>query len=191
MNPLSLFNKPAAAKNINLLPEEEVAALFVKRDLFLALSIPAASLILLAAAFVGLFILETRQKVKHNDLTRKITQTKSDRQKYADTASTLVQINTDVGIYQTATDKNEGLHDSLVAISSLVPASVVLNRLDLTAAGETGLDGSAPDPKDIYQFIDTLKKKSGTYTAITLKNVSYSSADGTYKFSVSFVVGGK
>ncbi|OGY22089.1 MAG: hypothetical protein A2126_02255 [Candidatus Woykebacteria bacterium GWB1_45_5] len=187
MSLLPLFNK-SSAKNINLLPEEEVAALFVKRDLILALSIPAATLILLVVVFVGLFLFEAGQKLRRADLAKKINQTTQEWQKYADTAATVVQINTDLKTYQATAEKNKGFHDNLVAIRDIVPSSVVLSKIDLSAAGEATVGGSATDPKDVYQFIDILKKKGGPYSGVSLKNVSYSASDNTYKFSVSFVV---
>ncbi|MDP2720823.1 MAG: PilN domain-containing protein [bacterium] len=189
---LPLFKKNKG-KNINLLPEETAGSVTFKRDIIFALLTPVATLVLLGLIFATLTILEQKEKFTARNIQKKIEEQTTLWQQFAASAKTASNVKDAISTHQQSTQQNDQAVGSITSIQSVVPNGVVITKLDIDKEGKTSVDGSASDPRTIFQFVETLNSKSETFSDLKLENIGFSSqqagGSGTqYNFSFSLVV---
>ena len=186
MSLLNIFAKKPDKKNINLLPSEsaEVAS---KKDLTFTILIPIITVALIIAAFGGLFLLGKIESKRSEVINKQISDKEAEWKSYATVSANLNQVRTNLTTYDQESLKNKNLYQNLIAIRDVIPTSLNLTKLDFKS-NNANLDGTAVDPRSVYQFVEVLKSKPTVYSKVTVKNINYQAAEGKYNFSVSFSI---
>ena len=179
------FGKKSKKKNINLLPQESVEV--DTKNLTLTLLIPIIALALILAAFGGLFLLGKIESKRIEVINKQISDKEAEWKNYATVSANLNQVRTNLATYEQESLKNKNLYQNLVAIRDVIPTSLNLTTMDFKS-NEASLDGTAVDPRSVYQFVEVLKSKPTVYSKVTVKNINYQASEGKYHFSVSFSI---
>lgn len=187
------FLKKSKGKNINLLTEEEATTVSVKRNVFIILSIPILVLIFLLIVFAILFLFEQREAGKSAEIARKINETEAQWQKFSDTATAVKNIKSALDTHQNQEIQNEKTIDAATSIRSVIPNTVTLQKMDIKEDGNATIDGTAANPKTIFQLLTLLNTKSDKFTDVSLLSIGFSAGDNQkkqnlYNFSLSFKI---
>lgn len=189
---LPFFGKDKG-KNINLLPEETAGRLTFKRDIIFALLTPVAVLVLLGLIFATLALLEQKEKFTARNIEKKIAEQTSLWQQFADSARTASSVKAAVSTYQQSSQQNDEATLSITSIQDVVPNGVVITKLDVDKGGKASVDGSAVNPRAIFQFVETLNAQTQTFSDVRFENIGFSGQQAAtittqYNFSLSLVV---
>ena len=187
------FLKKSKGKNINLLTEEEATTISVKRNVFIILSIPILVLIFLLIVFAVLFLFEQREAGKSAEIARKIEETEAQWQKFSETATSVKNIKSALDTRQNQEIQNEKTLDAATSIRSVIPNTVTLQKMDIKEDGDATIDGTAANPKTIFQLLTLLNSKSDKFTDVSLLSIGFSAGDNQkkqnlYNFSLSFKI---
>jgi Tfp pilus assembly protein PilN len=186
MSLLNIFAKKTDKKNINLLPSESVEVVS-KKDLTFTILIPIITAALIIASFGGLLLLEKIESTRSGVINKQISDKEAEWKNYATVSANLNQVRTNLAMYEQESLKNKNLYQNLIAIRDVIPTSLNLTRLDFKL-NNANLDGTAADPRSVYQFVEVLKSKPTVYSKVTVKNINYQASEGKYNFSVSFSI---
>ncbi|MCH7541915.1 PilN domain-containing protein [Patescibacteria group bacterium] len=187
------FLKKSKGKNINLLTEEEATTVSVKRNVFIILSIPILVLIFLLIVFAVLFLFEQREAGKSAEIAGKINETEAQWQKFSETATSVKNIKSALDTRQNQEIQNEKTLDAATSIRSVIPNTVTLQKMDIKEDGDATIDGTAANPKTIFQLLTLLNSKSDKFTDVSLLSIGFSAGDNQkkqnlYNFSLSFKI---
>ena len=192
MNLPSIFKK-SKDKNINLLTEDEATSLSIKRNVLIILSIPLLVLIFLLIVFAALFLFEQSEVGRGREIAGKIAEKEMQWQGFSDSASSIKHIKTALDTHKDQTKQNKEIIDSATSIRSVIPNTVTLQKMDIKECGEASIDGTAADPRAIFQLLTLLNNKSDVFTDVSLQSIGFSSGDNQrkknlYNFSVGFKI---
>jgi len=192
MNLPSIFKK-SKDKNINLLTEDEATSLSIKRNVLIILSIPLLVLIFLLIVFAALFLFEQSEVGRGREIAGKIAEKEMQWQGFSDSASSIKHIKTALDTHKDQTKQNKEIIDSATSIRSVIPNTVTLQKMDIKEGGEAAIDGTAADPRAIFQLLTLLNSKSDVFTDVSLQSIGFSSGDNQqkknlYNFSVGFKI---
>lgn len=187
------FLKKSKGKNINLLTEEEATTVSIKRNVFIILSIPFLVLTFLLIVFAILFLFEQRESGKSAEIAGKIDETETQWQKLSDTASSVKNIKSALDTHQGQEIQNEKTLDAATSIRAVIPNTVTLQRMVIKEDGDSTIDGTAVDPKTIFQLLTLLNTTSDKFADVNLLSIGFSAGDNQkkqniYNFSLSFKV---
>ena len=184
---------------LNLLPDIKKEYLNTQRfkRLFIVGSIVISSVFIAGAVLLALFVFGV-QRLQLSNTQSEIDSSLSQLQSVQD-LDKIVTIQKQLEVLP-------GLHNDKPAanrlfgyLSTLVPSSVNLSKVEImfdadTLGGE--LSGSAPSPKDVNIFVDTLKNAEFTYTgadapikpfySVVLADPIVEADEVTYKISIKF-----
>ncbi len=180
MSLLSIFKK-TKEQDINLLTREEAKPTAAKFSFLPLILIPMLTLAVLIAAFLIVFALEQREKMRQSELTSEIDQKTSEWKKYEDTAKIIYQVKTNIDKYQKIAETNTNTKNALNLLSRNIPQTVVLAQLDLKDSGKANLAGASRDPKSIFQFFVNLIDKPEFFSGVKLTNIGYKSGEDDSK----------
>ena len=192
MNLPSIFKK-SKDKNINLLTEDEATSLSVKRNVLIILSIPLLVLIFLLIVFAAVFLFEQSEVGRSREIASKINEKEMQWQGFSDTAASIKHIKTALDTHKDQTKQNKEILDTATSIRSVIPSTVVLQKMDIKEGGEAAIDGTSADPRAIFQLLTLLNSKSEVFTDVSLQSIGFSSGENQqkknlYNFSVGFKV---
>ncbi len=179
-----LFGLFGKSSDINLIPEEE-QKLRTKKIRSAVLVVLAAILAGEVLAYVGVFLVDNKEKSQQKKLQYQLSADNLEWQEVSTPAATLKAAKGKISLYQSFLSTHPAQEARVKKIQDSLPVGIRVKTLSVTGDGSVQLEGEAQRPAIVYQSLNYLNENKQDFDSPKIVGISKLGA-ASYDFIFSF-----
>lgn len=181
-----MFGFGKGSRELNLIPEEE-QKLRTKKIRVATLVIIGLVLGVQIIVFVGITVLEQREKGAKDSLEQELTERNSQWKQISGPAEQIKVTKNKLSAFSAFLASNQDPNLKISKVQKAIPKGITLTTLSIVKTNKVTLEGKAAKPDVIYQLYNSLQAKEEDFDSIKLAAIDKVTV-GEYTFIIDFTL---